>query len=98
MELSQIVNTLRTILSEEQSKREDCSMQVADPCNSTIYVPQWVLLEREVMLEAVNRMRHNRGRPRITIKDVALVGQTNSGHVDYTKKFVLYCAELVLKE
>lgn len=56
----------------------------------------WVVYERQVMFDAVNTERTNRGLEPIGIEEVARVETTATGHVDYTRKFALYCAELAV--
>lgn len=58
----------------------------------------WIRYERETMHAAVNQARSDRGLPPVPIEAVDRVEQQATGHSDYTKKFALYCAELVLKE
>jgi len=53
---------------------------------------EWVIYERQVMLEAVNTARFNRGLSPLTNVDSA--ERCAVGHIDYTRKFALYCAEL----
>lgn len=62
------------------------------------YEPAWVLYERETMHAAVNQARADRGLPPVPIAAVKRVEQQAFGHFDYTKKFALYCAELVWSE
>ena len=57
---------------------------------------EWVLYERQVMLDAVNAARFNLGLPPLTNVDKAERGAM--GHCDYTWKFALYCAELVTND
>ncbi|KXO90955.1 Uncharacterised protein (plasmid) [Tsukamurella tyrosinosolvens] len=59
--------------------------------------PAWVEYERNVMLFAVNNARLERGRPVVDSADVLRVENTAVGHVDYTFKFALRCAELVFQ-
>jgi hypothetical protein len=58
----------------------------------------WVLYERAVMLAATNRWREVNHLPPV---DEAVVRQAEdhaTGHVDYTAKFALYCAEIAVGE
>jgi hypothetical protein len=55
----------------------------------------WIEFERSVMFEAVNNERQARGLPPISLTDVMRVERMATGHVDYSSKFALYCAELV---
>ena len=56
----------------------------------------WVLYEREVMLAEVNRLRAQRGLDRIHMDRLRRVERMAEGHIDYSEKFALYCAELAL--
>lgn len=56
----------------------------------------WVLHERAVMLAAVNRQRV--GGAALPVDEALIVRaeQQAVGHVDYTAKYALYCAEIAL--
>jgi len=56
---------------------------------------EWVIYERAIMLQAVNAMRLQRGRSQIMVEEVRRVEAMAVGHVDYSRKFALYCAHLV---
>ncbi|OZB79884.1 hypothetical protein [Microbacterium sp. 13-71-7] len=58
----------------------------------------WVLYERDVMHDAVNRLRARLGRGPVTEDDVLRVERSASGHIDYAQKFALGCADLVHEE
>jgi hypothetical protein len=58
----------------------------------------WIVAERLVMFATVNRLRSNYGLPPIQLSSVQRAERQAVGHSDYSKKFALYCAELVLKE
>lgn len=55
----------------------------------------WIVYERRMMWQAVNRLRHDRGRPALAVEDVERAERMAVGHTDYSRKFALYCAELV---
>lgn len=57
--------------------------------------PYWLDYEMLVMYGEVNRLRDAAGKDLIDFQEIKRVEQQASGHVDYTKKFALYCAELV---
>jgi hypothetical protein len=59
---------------------------------------EWVLYERRVMLDEVNRIRAERGFPKVDACEVLRAERLALGHVDYHPKFALYCAEIVLDE
>ncbi len=56
----------------------------------------WVLYERQVMHDAVNALRAERGLGPVDAK--AILGAENSacGHADYTLQYALRCADLVV--
>lgn len=58
----------------------------------------WIAYERAEMLLAVNRERGSRGMPQLTNSDVETAERGALGHSDYSRKFALYCADLVLKQ
>jgi hypothetical protein len=59
---------------------------------------EWVIYERNGMLAAVNNLRETYGKEPVSIDDVCRVESDASGNCDYTRKFGLYCAELVAKD
>lgn len=58
--------------------------------------PGWVAFERGTMLEAVNLERRVRGLPEATAAQIIRVENQACGHVDYARKYALYCAELAM--
>ena len=54
----------------------------------------WVAYEQQVMFVAVNEERRVRRLPPVFIDDILRVERMAVGHVDYSTKFALYCAEL----
>jgi len=56
----------------------------------------WIEYEREMMHEAVTKERAKLGKGPIPITRVERVESMAAGHVDYSDKWPLYCAELVL--
>lgn len=57
----------------------------------------WIVYERRMMFQAVNRMRRERGKAALPASEVERVEKNAVGHSDYTEKFARYCAELVEK-
>jgi hypothetical protein len=55
----------------------------------------WMLFERQTMLDAVNAERAARSRPPVSMAEIERADRLASGHSDYSRKFALYCAELV---
>ncbi|PRX91943.1 hypothetical protein [Allonocardiopsis opalescens] len=58
--------------------------------------PGWVWFEAETMLRLLNNERTERGLPLASVRDVMRLESMAAGHVDYTKKYALYCAELAM--
>lgn len=62
---------------------------------------EWIDFERLVMLACVNRIRFvddrfkDDPRPLFTLDQIKAVESQAAGHIDYTKKFALGCAELL---
>jgi len=83
--------------AQERKKRQDF---VADPLEGRFIhtVPAYVLFEREAMLAAVNAVRAARGLPLVDVKKIDRVERLACGHVDYSSKYPLYCAEIALGE
>ena len=55
----------------------------------------WITHERVVMSTLVQEERSKRGLPRLGLKDIEQAENLALGHTDYSRKFCLYCAELV---
>lgn len=56
--------------------------------------PDWMEYELLTMLRNVNRVLAHKGQPLATKEEVSRHEQAAAGHIDYTKKFALYCAEM----
>lgn len=54
----------------------------------------WILFERQTMLDGVNAARSEIRLDPITIGEIERVERLACGHSDYSSKFALYCAEL----
>lgn len=71
--------------------------------NSRGYFPgiEWIEYEKLTMLQAVNRLISVETRfslnepPKVTLEQIEFAEGRAAGHIDYTRKFVLYCTELV---
>lgn len=88
-----LVAELREVLLEaatpaERRKREE---MVDDELG-------WVLYERQVMTDAVNRMRARLGKAPVHIDTVKRVDQSATGHSDYVLKYALGCTDLVMAD
>ena len=86
----QLIDQMLRVLSEAQKLRSQKSEWIGDEL-------EWVIYEREVMLKAINAVRLQRGRPGVTIHEVMRMENCAVGHVDYSRKFALYAAELALE-
>ena len=83
-------------LGKAQEKRNDLQGRVESE-HDHFPIERWVLHEREVMFDMVARERAMLGKGPIPITEVVKVERMAQGHSDYSSKYALYCAELVLK-
>lgn len=60
--------------------------------------PYWNTYEMLTVWGLVNQFRKALDKGPVLWENVVRVEQMAAGHVDYTKKFALYCAELVLED
>lgn len=58
--------------------------------------PSWAVFEVQGMHTEVNRFRAGVGQPEVSMDDIWRVEGSARGHVDYSRKFSLYCTELAL--
>lgn len=79
------------ILSEAQTHRHERDHWVGGEL-------EWIKMEQQSMLEAVNEEREKLRRVKITMEDLIRVEQTAVGHSDYSRKFAAGCARLVLDQ
>lgn len=77
------------VLNDAQKHRPEKSKRVGDEL-------EWMIYEREVMLRVVNAVRLQK-KPQTTIEEVHRVEEMAVGHIDYSQKFALYCAQLALE-
>lgn len=56
----------------------------------------WVIYERERMLEAVNALRRQTNAAPVALEALVRAETIACGHSDYTSKFAIRCADLVL--
>jgi hypothetical protein len=89
-ELPTLAEHFHNILAEAQTSRPKLSRWVDGEL-------EWVLYERQVMFDAVNELRHTRMLSPIKMCRLMDAERSATGHSDYTHKFALYCAELVLE-
>lgn len=85
------------VLVEAQKRRHDPAMQevVDSPDGGRDF--RWVLYEREQMLKHVNKAREGLGRAPVDESAVRDAEGQAEGHSDYTRKWALYCADLILE-
>jgi hypothetical protein len=92
---------LRAILMTEQALRDQRRGTKApsiDALGRDIATLEWIAAEHNAMRNAVNDLRVERGLPVIDPMLIARAEQSAAGHVDYTKKYALYCADLVFDQ
>lgn len=58
-------------------------------------LPGWIRWEQEQAADVVNRLRARLGKGPVAFPLVQRAESRAAGHVDYTPKFALYCADLV---
>jgi hypothetical protein len=87
-----IVDRLHKTLCEAQALRSEKSNWVEGDGGTTL---EWILYERQVMFKAVNWERACQNLKPITVEQLRRAENCAVGHCDYTRKFALYCAELV---
>lgn len=56
----------------------------------------WIVYERTTMHQLVNQVRAESDLPPVDLGRVTRAENLAAGHVDYSQKFALYCAELAL--
>ena len=58
--------------------------------------PEWIAHEFHVMHDETNRLRARLGRGPVDAEPIRHAEQMACGHIDYTTKFALYCADVVM--
>jgi hypothetical protein len=91
MRLVDLLPQMLRVLSKAQELRSQKSDFIGDEL-------EWVIYEREVMLQAINAVRLQRNQPAVLLEQVKRIENCAKGHIDYSHKFALYAAELALKE
>lgn len=93
--LRALSDSLREVLAAAQEQRGQRPGLVDTPRGPEC---AWAVYEREVMLDAVNRLRAGLDPelPPVTMAEVERVDRRAAGHVDYSRKFAWGCAELVM--
>lgn len=92
-ELRVVLDEVFNAAADERPARQD---QVRDPHDGYM-VPAWVLYERDQMFDVVTRERAKLGKGPVPLERVVRAEMSAKGHVDYQRKFVLGCAELVIE-
>ena len=92
IEWQKLIEKFRQTLSDAQKLRPQKQKWVTD---SEL---EWMIYERNVMFQLTNQEREKRGLNPVSIVDIKRCENSASGHVDYTSKFGLYCAELAVGE
>lgn len=87
---TQLVSVLVTAAGQ-RSKRQTF---VPDSCG--VATTEWVVFERQIMLDAVNAERTRRGLPLVDALRIARVERSACGHIDYVEKYARYCTEIAL--
>jgi len=92
--LRALSDSLRQVLAGAQEQRAQRPDLVDGPYGQEC---AWAVYEREVMLDAVNRLRVgiDPGLPLVAMAEVERADQSAAGHVDYSRKFAWGCAKLV---
>lgn len=88
--LVELTDKFRATLAEAQKSRPEKRGRTAED------ELEWVQYEREVMWHLVNEVRAKNGAAPVPIEEVKRVENFAVGHIDYSQKFALYCAELAL--
>jgi len=86
--MNRLAETFQKVLMEAQKLRPQKSKWIGDEL-------EWIIYERKIMLDVVNAERFRRGLPAVV--DVGKAERCAMGHIDYTQKFALYCAELAVQ-
>ena len=86
-----LIGDFLRVLNDAQKHRPEKLKRIGDEV-------EWVIYERKVMLQAVNAVRLQRKRPQISVEELHRVEEMAVGHVDYSQKFALYCAQLALEK
>ena len=84
---------MHEILVEAQTHRNERNGWLPDPETGRDTL-DWILFERNTMFTAVNAERNRRGLEPISMRRFTIAESVAAGHVDYTSKFALYCAEM----
>ncbi len=82
---------------KERAKRQD-RVSHTNYLGVKSFTLGWIVFEIQAMTDAVNAMKKANGDTNlVTFADVERVEAQACGHSDYSRKFALYCSELVHK-
>ncbi len=99
LKLREIHAEFRTVLAAAQTERDARPGFTPVTLNLRGYGPEqpaWLAFEVDMMHKAVNRIRASEGQPEVPAEPVWRAQTSAEGHVDYSFKFALYCAELAV--
>ena len=96
-DLQTLQKRIMTALQNEQGNREKNREWVYDDIEGDS--PRWVINERHAVLNEVNAIRKAAGKLPIAVETLNVKAERQAcGHVDYTRKFALYAAELAMMD
>lgn len=89
-----------TLVKERPKRDHLVKTQKSYPSGTTYKETEfaWGPFERDGMLQTINEIRAQNGIEPATMVHVDRADRQAAGHVDYARKFVLYCAEIALGE
>ncbi len=90
IERARLRDEFQRLFEDEAAKRSERVGRDSDG------LPEWVSLERAVLVFRINQERQARGKEPITFDDYDRRELTCMGHTDYSSKLALACMELVL--
>ncbi|MCE4026215.1 hypothetical protein LXM50_09530 [Microbacterium sp. Au-Mic1] len=91
----QDLDDLLAVLRRTQAVRDERREFVKTP-DGTAQLG-WVLYEREQMFAAVNGLRAKAGKDPVALEKLTSAETRAAGHIDYTSKFAMGCADLVAR-
>lgn len=89
MRLNELTDIVHAELNKEQRLRSQRAKMVGNEL-------EWVTAERKFMIDLVNRRRVELGKSKLEGNEVETAEHKALGHTDYSLKWSLYCAELIL--
>jgi hypothetical protein len=91
------IKLFRNTLIKAQEQRKNKNQWVDDP-NGNDKTLQWILFERQTMLDFTNAERQKNGFQPLLIEKIIRAENFATGHIDYTYKLALYCARMSRNE